>query len=102
MTVEIDESLIFKRKTNRGRLLNGEQESNWIFGGICRETGEAFLVRVQDRSARTLLAAIRENIMPGTRVISDCWRSYQGLYDSEYPQLKSTIATTSFTPTTLQ
>ena len=45
-TVEIDETLIARRKYNRGRLV----EQQWLFGGIERETGRFFLELVPDRS----------------------------------------------------
>jgi len=49
------------------------------FGGICRENGDAFLVAISSRDSATLLQAIRDNIAPGSRVISDCWRAYASL-----------------------
>lgn len=83
-TVEIDETLIFKRKSQTGRLLANESSGTWVFGGICRENSEAFLVKVANRNAATLLQAIQENILPGTRIISDCWRAYSIISQSGY------------------
>ena len=79
MTVEVDESMLFRRKNHIGRLLRNEMEGCWIVGGICRETGEGFAVHVPNRSAETLLPILIEHIEPGTRVITDMWRSYRSL-----------------------
>ena len=48
----------------------------WIFGGICRETREVFMVTVPNRSADVLLGVVRDKIREGSTVISDCWPSY--------------------------
>ncbi|KAL3108898.1 hypothetical protein niasHT_011448 [Heterodera trifolii] len=60
MTVEIDEAIFTKRKNNVGRVL----PEQWVFGGICRETKECFMVDVEDRTSATLLAIIEDRIAP--------------------------------------
>jgi hypothetical protein len=88
-TVEIDETLIFKRKSNVGRLLSNEISGTWIFGGICRETGDAFIVPVANRNTEPLLRALYENVLPGgTHIISDCWRAYNELLQIRYRHSK--------------
>ena len=51
----------------------------WVFGGICRETRECFLVAVPDRTKRTLHDVIFHFIRPETVIVSDCWPAYQGI-----------------------
>lgn len=74
-TVEIDETLYSKRKYNRGRML----KEQWVFGGICRETKEVFLYAVERRDRATLESCIKANILPGTTIISDMWKSYANI-----------------------
>ena len=76
ITVEIDESMFFKAKYNRGRALG---HGRWVFGGIERETGRCFMVEVPDRSAATLLPLIRQYIRPGSRIVSDAWLAYNNI-----------------------
>lgn len=71
--VEVDESKFGRRKYNRGRY----QDGHWVFGGVERGTGDAFMVEVSDRSARTLLPIIQQYVLPGTTIMSDEWRAYQ-------------------------
>ena len=49
MVVEIDESVFSKRKNHAGRVL----PQQWVFGGICRETKDCFILKVPNRSAPT-------------------------------------------------
>lgn len=74
-TVEIDESQFVRRKNNVGRLVRPQ----WVFGGICRETKECFLYAVENRTAATLQAVIQDLIVPGTTIVSDMWRAYEGI-----------------------
>jgi len=79
--VEIDESIKFKRKYNRGRIGADEQ---WVFGGVERESGRIFMIEVPNRRADTLLPIIQEYILPGTTIISDGWAAYNAI--SELPE----------------
>lgn len=49
-------------------------EGQWVFGGVERETGKCFLIPVERRDKDTLLVVIKEWILPGTLIISDCWK----------------------------
>ena len=76
-TVEIDESKLFKRKYNRGRVLS--MQEGWAFGGVCRETKAKFVELVPDRSEETLLPLILKHIKPGTTIMSNKWWAYYTL-----------------------
>lgn len=71
-TVEIDESKFGKRKHHRGHRVEGQ----WVFGGYERETGNCFMIPVENRTANTLLEIIKDWIKPGTTIISDCWKVF--------------------------
>jgi len=78
--VEIDESKFGKMKYHRGHYMKGQ----WVFGGAERGTGRTFLVAVHDRSAETLIGLIKQWILPGTTIISDCWAAYNSLREEGY------------------
>ena len=78
--VEIDESKFGKRKYHRGRRVDGV----WVFGGIERDSKKCFLVTVEDRTAATLIPIIKQYILPGTKIMSDCWKSYDKLSEEGY------------------
>jgi len=78
--VEIDESKFGKRKYHRGHYVKGQ----WVFCGIERGTGQTFLVAMHERSAETLIGLIKQWILPGTTIISDCWVAYSSLRDEGY------------------
>ena len=79
-TVEVDEAKFGRRKYNRGRFIEGQ----WVFGGVERGSGKCFLVPVERRDSATLLQIIEEWILPGTTIISDCWKAYNCLEDAGF------------------
>jgi transposase-like protein len=81
--VEIDESLIARRKYNRGRAIS----NRWVFGAIERRAdGEyrSFVEFVENRREETLLEIIRRRIAPGTTIVSDGWAAYRNLARHNY------------------
>ena len=74
-TVEIDETVLARRKYNRGRCVREQ----WLVGGICREDKGVFLQLVEDRTAATLLDVIQRYVARGTTVYTDEFRSYRCL-----------------------
>lgn len=61
--VEIDESLIVKRKYHRGRVLR--RQNIWIVGGIDRTTRRAFACLTKHRDRDTLFAILTHFIEQG-------------------------------------
>ena len=58
-----------------------------MFGGICRNTRSCFVVPVQNRNRDTLLTIIKDRILPGTTIISDCWKAYDCLESEGFKHL---------------
>lgn len=84
-TVEIDEAKIGPSKYNGGRRVI---EGNWIFGGIERESKKTFIFPVPNRGEKTLLPIIKKYILPGTTIVSDCWKAYKCLQLEGFQHLR--------------
>ncbi|XP_017466934.1 PREDICTED: uncharacterized protein LOC108359533 [Rhagoletis zephyria] len=82
--VEIDESKFGRRKYHRGHAVEGQ----WVFGGVERGTNKCFLVPVEKRDKETLLAVIKNWILPNTTIVSDFWKAYDCLSDEGYVHFK--------------
>ena len=86
--VEIDESKFGKRKYHRGHRVEG----CWVVGGRERtEDRRMFAIRVDDRSAETLLDIIVRYVRPGSIVYTDCWKGYKTDGLLEAGMLHSTV-----------
>lgn len=96
--VEIDESVLVRRKYNKGRRLATEKRHIWIVGGIERsekasgkDTDEnhdkkiqpvkAFMVRVANRRKETIDHIVRKFIAPGTTLMTDGAAVYINIAD---------------------
>ncbi|KAH7820981.1 putative ISXO2-like transposase domain [Monocercomonoides exilis] len=82
--VEIDETLVHKRKNGVGRI----QDQQWLWG-VCERKMEGapqhFKVEfVANRTEETLMYFIEKNIDKSAIVYSDMWSSYQGIKIAGY------------------
>ncbi|RUS79722.1 hypothetical protein EGW08_012530 [Elysia chlorotica] len=83
--VEIDKTLIVRRKYERGRVLS----QIWLFGGIERQSKKRFVVPLtgdvgEKRDKATLIPLIQKYILKGSVIYSDCWGAYSTLSTSGY------------------
>ena len=78
VTVQADESHVFKRKNNVGVLVYTEH--GWLFGMVEDvPEGRLFLSMVEHRDKETLQAIIKKHVHRGTILFTDSWNSYIGL-----------------------
>ncbi|KAK9876098.1 hypothetical protein WA026_011209 [Henosepilachna vigintioctopunctata] len=77
-TVDVDEAVFGKYKYNGVSAI----EDQWVFSGIERQSKKFFLIPVSSRSKETLLKIIDEWVLPGTIIMSNCWKAY-GCLDDE-------------------
>ena len=69
-------------KNHKGRVVDGA----WLFGMVERGSSK-FRVEVckdNKRDRKTLFEMIQRHILPGTTIMSDCWKGYNGLEDAGY------------------
>lgn len=69
-----------------------------MFGNV--EQGCFFEV-VDDRTKETFLNIIQRNILPRTKIMSDCWRSYNCLSDNGFSHLSVNHSVTFKDPETI-
>ena len=79
--VQIDESLICKRKYNVGRILSNQDQ--WIVGGI-DESGNVFMELTTIRNEPTLTDIILRWVERGSIIWTDCWKGYRRLDHNGY------------------
>ncbi|KII67883.1 hypothetical protein RF11_02630 [Thelohanellus kitauei] len=94
--VEIDETKIGKSKHHKTHSANVA----WVLGGVERtEERRLFLVKVPDRTEGTLWGIICTHVLPGSIIMTDCFRSYHNLNEF-YTHLTVNHSNTSKDPDT--
>jgi transposase-like protein len=79
ITVELDESKMAKRKHNVGHPVEGV----WVVGGVERTPErKMFAIPVPDRTTATVSEIIEQHVLPGSTIITDCWKAYDYLDNS--------------------
>ncbi len=88
--VEIDESVISKRKFGVGRLV----PERWVFGIYDPTSKLGYLEFVDKRDHQTLMDIMHRKILPGTTIWSDQWAAYNWIANRPpypYPWQHSTV-----------
>lgn len=81
--VEVDESKFLRRKFSHSQEVKG----NWIYCGVEKMSKKSFFKIVEKPSKDELLGVIKEFILPGTVIVSSCWKTYNCLLDDRYIKL---------------
>lgn len=77
--VEVDETLLGRRKYNKGHSVEGA----WVIMGIERsEKGRAFGAVVEHRDAVSIQSVLSANVKTGSVVYTDEWRGYIGISEA--------------------
>lgn len=83
VVVEMDES-----KFTRRRYCNTQEvKGNWIYCGVEKVSKKSFFKIVEKPSKNELLAVLKEFILPGTIIVSNCWGRYNCLLDDRFVRL---------------
>lgn len=84
-TVQVDETFIGGAKPGkRGRGAEGKTLVLIVAQENGKAVGRVRLVKIPNASSKSLEAAIRETVVPGTQVKTDGWKGYNGLENLGY------------------
>ncbi|XP_023235531.1 uncharacterized protein LOC111634928 [Centruroides sculpturatus] len=81
--VEVGEAKLKCWKFDKDSTFEGES----VFWGVERETLRNFLISVDTCDGDTLLSVLREWVVPGATVMSDCWKAYDCLENEGFRRL---------------
>ena len=74
--VEVDETFIGGKGTNRRYVWNGNEKEKQVVMGMIQRNGKAYLRHIPNVGKWTLLKQVQDNISPKARVITDEWPGY--------------------------
>ena len=74
--VQVDESLLNKRKFNKGRIVT----QKWVIGIIDIVTKDAIIKYIPSRDRETLRRVLIEHIGDESIVHTDCWKGYNNIF----------------------
>ncbi|PSN35446.1 hypothetical protein C0J52_06616 [Blattella germanica] len=78
--VQVDESVVTRRKYNRGRLVK-------VVGIYDTSLRRGIVLFVSRRGRQTLVPLIRDYVLPGTTIYTDGWSGYTGLNRAGYTHM---------------
>ncbi|PSN34120.1 hypothetical protein C0J52_14193 [Blattella germanica] len=73
--VQVDESVVTRRKYNRGRVV----KEKWVLGIYDTSVRRGVVLFVCKRDRQTLVPLIRDYVLPGSTIYTDGWSAYTGL-----------------------
>jgi transposase-like protein len=77
---QVDETLVHRRKSHRGRLMMAQKSERWVIGGVEHARGGRVYMRAaSSRNARACRAFVRHACAPGSIVRTDEWKGYDRL-----------------------
>lgn len=73
--MKIDESVLARRKYNRGRVI----PENWVFEIYDTVQKRGYITLVNQRDSATLIPIIERFYLPGIYICFDCWGASRNL-----------------------
>lgn len=84
--IEVDVCKLGEMKYARDKLPAG----NFVVGGVNKRTNDCFFTVIDRNTRQDFFNAIREWVLPGTVLISECWKLYNCYSDEEFMHLCTT------------
>lgn len=79
IVVQADESLIHKRKYNRGRII----PQKWVIGMIDSVTKDAIIKYIPTRDRNTIRYILCNHLRDDSIFVTDCWKAYDNMFPTD-------------------